>query len=171
MIRAVFHKIRGAGTVPARPDLSQILIGWIGGMIGIASTAYLTQLTGVPLLMAPFGATCVLLFALPGAPLAQPRNVIGGHVISALVGMIALHLLGAGAWEMGVAVGSAIALMQIFKVVHPPAGANPIVIMAAGIHDWSFIITPVLTGSAILVLIALVINNLGREKRWPSYWV
>ncbi|MCG7601576.1 HPP family protein [Halomonas sp. McH1-25] len=121
--------------------------------------------------MAPFGATCVLLFAAPAAPLAQPRNVIGGHLISALVGMVILHLFGTGLWQMAVGVGVAIALMQLLRAVHPPAGANPLVVLTAGVEDWSFLITPVLVGSVILVLIALFINNVGTEKRWPHYWI
>ncbi|MHB0775612.1 HPP family protein [Halomonas sp. WWR20] len=132
--------------------------------------AYLTQLAGVPLLMAPFGATCVLLFAAPGAPLAQPRNIIGGHVVSALVGLLVLQWLGAGPLAMGVGVGVAIALVQFLRVVHPPAGANPLVVIMAGITDVNFLLTPVLTGSMVLVLIALFINNVGKEKRWPMYW-
>lgn len=167
----MFHKLKGAGTAPARPAPAQILIGLIGGITGIGATAYLTQLAGVPLLMAPFGATCVLLFAAPGAPLAQPRNVIGGHLIATLVGLAIMTIAGAGPWQMAAGVGLAIALMQACRAVHPPAGANPIVVLTAGIQDWTFVLTPVLAGSVILVLIAVLINNTGRQKQWPTYWV
>nr|WP_236617153.1 HPP family protein [Halomonas anticariensis] len=121
--------------------------------------------------MAPFGATCVLLFAAPGAPLAQPRNVIGGHLIAATVGLVMMNVFGSGIWQMAVGVGVAIALMQFFRAVHPPAGANPLVVLTAGVHDWSFLATPVLAGSVVLVAIALVINNIGQAKQWPQYWV
>ena len=167
----MLHKLRGAGTAPARPSPTQIFIGLIGGIVGIGAIAYLTQLAGVPLLMAPFGATCVLLFAAPGAPLAQPRNVIGGHLIATLVGLAVMNIAGSGPWQMAAGVGLAIALMQVFRAIHPPAGANPIVILSAGIQDWGFVLTPVLAGSVILVLIALLINNTGQQKTWPSYWV
>ncbi|MHB0775048.1 HPP family protein [Halomonas sp. WWR20] len=116
----------------------------------------------VSLLMAPFGVTCVLLFA---TPLAQPRNVVGGHLVSALAGLLALHWLGTGPLAMGGGVGVAIALMQFLRVVHPPAGANPLVIIMTGIADVHFLLTPVLSGSLILVLIALLINNLGKARQ------
>lgn len=167
----MFHKIKGTGVAPARPDMLQILTGLVGGIAGIGVVAYLTQLADVPLLMAPFGATCVLLFAAPGAPLAQPRNVIGGHLVSAMVGLLVLHWLGTGPLAMGVGVGVAIALMQFLRVVHPPAGANPLVVIMAGTSDAHFLLTPVLSGSLILVLIALLINNLGKAKQWPVYWL
>lgn len=167
----MLHKLRGAGTAPARPSPAQIFIGLIGGIAGIGAIAYLTQLAGVPLLMAPFGATCVLLFAAPGAPLAQPRNVIGGHLIATLVGLAVMNITGSGPWQMAAGVGLAIALMQVCRAIHPPAGANPIVVLAAGIQDWGFVLTPVLAGSVILVLIALLINNAGQQKNWPTYWV
>ena len=79
--------------------------------------------------MAPFGASCVILYAVSQSPLAQPRNVIFGHFISALVGLIFLKILGAGMLSIAFAVGVAIALMQYFQCVHPPAGANPLVIL------------------------------------------
>lgn len=167
----MLHKLKGTGTAPVRPTSAQIIIGLIGGIAGIGAIAYLTQLAGVPLLMAPFGATCVLLFAAPGAPLAQPRSVIGGHLIATLVGLAVMNLAGAGPWQMAVGVGLAIALMQISRAVHPPAGANPIVVLTAGIQDWSFVLTPVLAGSIILVLIAVLINNAGQQKHWPAYWI
>lgn len=167
----MIDKIRGAGVCPARPDALQIFTGLVGGTVGIGAVAWLTQLANVPLLMAPFGATCVLLFAAPSAPLAQPRNVIGGHFIAALVGIVIFQLLGSGPIQMAIAVGLAIALMQFCRAVHPPAGANPLVILMAGINDYFFLVTPVLAGSLILVLVALFINNVGAGKRWPDYWL
>lgn len=162
--------MKGSGICPARPNALQILIGLVGGVAGIGTIAHLTQSAGIPLLMAPFGATCVLLFAAPEAPLAQPRNVIGGHFISALVGLVVLQLFGDGPMQMAIGVGSAIALMQLFRAVHPPAGANPLVIITAGIQDYSFLLTPVLAGSMLLLIIALFINNIGSKKQWPTYW-
>jgi CBS-domain-containing membrane protein len=72
--------------------------------------------------------------------------------------------------QMAIGVGSAIALMQLFRAVHPPAGANPLVIITAGVQDYSFLLTPVLAGSMLLLIIALFINNIGSEKQWPTYW-
>lgn len=120
--------------------------------------------------MAPFGATCVLLFAVPKAPLAQPRSVIGGHFISALVGLLAINLFDNGTVTIALAVGISIALMQLLRVVHAPAGANPILIIMSGITHYSFLFTPVLIGSVLLVIVALIVNNIGVGMRWPCYW-
>ncbi|WP_168012327.1 HPP family protein [Halomonas salinarum] len=167
----MLHKIKGGGTLPARPDNLQIFTGLIGGISGIGFVAWLTRITEVPLLMAPFGATCVLLFAAPNVPLAQPRNVIGGHFVAALVGLVVMQLMGTGILAMAVGVGLAIALMQALRVVHPPAGANPLVVMMSGAVGYDFLLMPVLAGSVSLVLVALLINNLGSERRWPTYWL
>ncbi|MCK2184107.1 HPP family protein [Halomonas getboli] len=167
----MLHKMKGGGTLPARPDTLQILTGLIGGISGIGLVAWLTRITEVPLLMAPFGATCVLLFAAPGVPLAQPRNVVGGHFVAALVGLVVMQLLGTGPIAMAVGVGLAIALMQALRVVHPPAGANPLVVMMSGAVGYDFLVIPVLAGSVSLVLVALLLNNLGSERRWPTYWL
>lgn len=167
----MLHKMKGGGTLPARPDNLQILTGLIGGISGIGLVAWLTRITEVPLLMAPFGATCVLLFAAPNVPLAQPRNVIGGHFVAALVGLVVMQLIGTGPLAMAVGVGLAIALMQALRVVHPPAGANPLVVMMSGAVGYDFLVMPVLAGSVNLVLVALLLNNLGAERRWPTYWL
>ncbi|MBU3694723.1 MAG: HPP family protein, partial [Rhodocyclaceae bacterium] len=82
-----------------------ILLSGLGGAIAISLAAWLTQSTSAPLLMAPLGASCFLMFVVPDNPVAQPRNVIGGHVVSAIVGMAVLALLGSAWWTMGLGVG------------------------------------------------------------------
>ncbi len=79
--------------------------------------------------MAPFGATCVLLYAVSPSPLAQPHNVILGHFISAFIGLLFLKLFGINTISIALSVGCAIAVMQLLRCVHPPAGANPLVIL------------------------------------------
>lgn len=121
--------------------------------------------------MAPFGATCVLLFALPKSPLAQPRSIIGGHFISALTGLVVINLLGDGMIFIALSVGISIALMQLLRVVHAPAGANPILIIMSRTHDYWFLFTPVLSGAVLLVIVALIVNNIGAGVSWPNYWL
>lgn len=166
------NKLRAGGALPPKPTFIQLMKGLVGGFLGIWVLSLLGLSTGVPWLMAPFGATCVLLFAAPTSPLAQPRNVILGHLITSTVGLIALHALGDSIIVMSLAVGVSIMLMQYFRAVHPPAGANPVVIILAGqsLVGFDYLITPVLLGSTMLVLIASVINNLGAQNSWPMYW-
>lgn len=165
-------KLSGGGVLPPGPKLIHIIKGIIGGTLGIYVLSYLSQFTEEPWLIAPFGATCVLLFAVPTSPLAQPRNVIGGHFITALVGLTALYLFGDSMLVLSLAVGIAIGAMQYTRTLHPPAGANPIVIMIAGQQavGFDFLLMPVLSGSIVLVMIASLLNNASKEERWPYYW-
>jgi CBS-domain-containing membrane protein len=146
----------------------------VRGLIGGTAAIVLLGLAGhglhETLLIAPFGASCVLLFAAPESPFAQPRNLVFGHLLTATVGLSMLWLAGNGIWSIGLAVGLVIALMELTQTVHPPAGANPIVIMLAGKASFMFLITPVLCGVLILLLMALFINNLG-GRRWPLRWL
>ncbi|MBD2083446.1 HPP family protein [Trichocoleus sp. ST-U3] len=164
-------KIRGSKrAVPLeRPDHRHILWSSLGSFIGIAATAYLSVKTGAPLLMAPFGATSVLIFGVPDSPLAQPRNVIGGNFIAALVSLTILHLFGAEPWAMGMAVATAIGMMQFTGTLHPPSGAVALVVMMTK-AQWQFLLTPALEGSIILVLCAVVFNNLAQDRTYPKHW-
>ncbi|BDH47292.1 hypothetical protein TUM12370_33360 [Salmonella enterica subsp. enterica serovar Choleraesuis] len=163
-------RILGGGDLPHPPQLHEILRGAVGGVLGITTVSYLGIFSGVPWIIAPFGATCVLLFAAPHSPLAQPRNVILGHLLCAFCGLLLINTLGNSPFVMALAVGLVIAAMQILRITHAPAGANPIVIFMAGIHSWSFLISPVLLGSVTLVVVALVINNVRSSDKYPVYW-
>ena len=112
-----------------RPHHRHVFWSWFGSFLAIAATAYLSAKTNTPLLMAPFGATSVLIFGVPDSPLAQPRNVIGGNFIAALVSLTILHLFGSSPWAMGMAVATAIGMMQLTGTLHPPSGAVALVVM------------------------------------------
>ncbi|WNR46971.1 HPP family protein [Paenibacillus roseipurpureus] len=118
--------------------------------------------------MAPFGASYVIAFALPQSPLAQPRSLIGGHVLSTLVGLCALSAFGVHTWSLALAVGAAITLMQLTRTLHPPAGADPLLVMLTG-AGWSFLLTPVLLGAALIVLVALGYHRATRSA-YPTTW-
>jgi len=120
--------------------------------------------------MAPFGATSVLIFAAPESPLAQPRNVIGGNFLAALVSLTILSLLGSSPWAMGMAVSTAIGVMQITGTLHPPSGAVALVVMMTK-PNWQFLVTPTLEGSIILVLCAVIFNNLAEDRTYPKHWL
>ena len=126
-------------------------IAGFGGFIVIFALAELSQMSGAALLIAPFGASCVLVFALPASPLAQPRNVIGGHLISTAVGLGAFVVFGATPLGFAAGVGLATAAMLLTRTMHPPAGADPIVVILAG-ASWSFLVTPVFAGAVAIVV-------------------
>ncbi|MGO3799674.1 MAG: HPP family protein, partial [Vibrio casei] len=103
------------------------------------------------MLMAPFGATAVLVFGLPDSPLAQPKNVILGHLVTAIIGVAFVQLIGVTPITLAIATGLGVSAMLITKTTHPPAGANPLLIMLSG-QSWGFLVTPVLLGAIIIVL-------------------
>lgn len=145
-------------------------ISGLGGFVAVYLLAQATQSLGELFLIAPFGASCVLLFALPQSPLAQPRNVIGGHLISTLVGLTILTLFGSQPLTMGLAVGLAIAAMQITGTLHPPAGGDPLVVIATGV-GWSFLAAPVLVGTVALVSIAYCYHRfVSRQPYARDFW-
>lgn len=163
-------KLSGGGALPPKPKATDLLRSFVGGFVGILGLSLLTKLVDQPILMAPFGATCVILFAASASPLAQPRNVIGGHFVASLIGLIALYAIGDDIYTMAAAVGLTIVAMQYLRVLHPPAGANPIVIIIAGSYGFDFLVFPTLLGSIFLVGVASLINNVGSPNNWPVYW-
>lgn len=106
-------------------------------------------------LMAPFGATAVLVFGVPQSPLAKPKNVIGGHMLTAMIGVVFSYYSADSAIMIGLAVGIAITLMMITKTIHPAAGANPILIIESS-QSWDFLIMPVLAGTVFIVVCGFV---------------
>ncbi|MDR3096226.1 MAG: HPP family protein [Paraburkholderia sp.] len=149
--------------IGVRPNSSvriapRILRGFVGGVAAIAVVGLLAKLTGLPLLIAPFGASSVLLFAAPESAFAQPRNLVLGHLIAAAIGLAVFWLAGNGVWPMALATGLAIAAMQLTRSVHPPAGANPLVIMLSGTASANFLLFPVLAGVVCLLVVAQALN-------------
>jgi len=162
-------KFRTKEKVPGPPHPTHILFSAIGCLIAISAIALLTQATPIPFMMAPLGATCVLAFGVPDSPLAQPRNIIGGHLIAAIIAVVCVYTMGTTWYSLAIGVSVAMAAMQFTKTVHPPAGATPMVIILAEPH-WNFVFYPVLTGALTIVIIALLFNNMIRARRYPKYW-
>jgi len=149
----------------------QLVRSFIGGLIAISCLGILSDLSTYPLLIAPFGASTVLLFGAPNSPLAQPRNLIFGNLVGAISAVLCVFLLGSSSLASGMAVGLAIALGQAFRCLHPPAGAVAllgVLLKASPI----FILIPVLSGSLILLGIALAFHCFQkREQSYPSHWL
>jgi len=128
-----------------------MLLGAIGATLGIVLLQVLSETSNIALLVAPFGATFVLVFALPESPLVKPKNIIGGYLIATVTGLVFYQLLGNTPVSLGLAFGTSFVLMQLTKTLHPPAGSIPLLIMFSK-PDWSFVITPILVG-VILILV------------------
>jgi CBS-domain-containing membrane protein len=159
---------------PIRPV--QILVAWLGAFAAIAALALLVDLLpGLQLLViGSFGASAVLLFAAPGAPFSQPRNLIGGHVISAIAGVSCYRYLPDLLFmQEAAAVATAIALMMATRTIHPPGGATALIAVigpdAVQGLGWAYVF-PVLVGAVLLMLIAIISNNLFVPGSYPDRW-
>lgn len=134
------------------------LWGGVGSALAIFIIAWLAHSVHKPLLIAPFGASCVVLFLSPNSEFARPRNIVGGYLISSLVGLALLALMPGVWWSAAVAVGLSIALMRLTHTVHPAAAALPLVILLTQ-PSWQFLLMPTLAGVGLLLLTAWVYHK------------
>ena len=164
---------------PPGVGIAEIIWSWIGSVIGVALCGYLSATYFEPrdllLIIGSLGASAVLVYGAIKSPLAQPRNVLGGHIISALIGVACYKLFGGAIW-MAAALGVSLALvaMLITKTLHPPGGATALiaVIGSKNVHDLGFLyaIFPAGASAVVLLLIALIVNNLAKDRKYPEYW-
>ena len=122
---SILNRLKGGAALPPKPSLKIITWAAAGAFLAIAVLALIAQQTGLALMMGSFGASCIMVFGFADAPFAQPRNVIAGHFLSSLTGLIFLHLVGTQWWSMALAVAIAIAVMMATRTTHPPAASNP----------------------------------------------
>ena len=140
------------------------IISAFGGFLCILALTYFNSFDESNLwLVPPFGASMVLVMSVHESPLAHPRNILFGHMLSALSGVLIFSMLGFSSLSVGLAVGLAIFLMMATKTVHPPAGANPI-IAVLGAKGMGFIFMPVAVGASFIVLFAIIYNKLLKRK-------
>lgn len=174
-----FEKMRGGGQSPPAVGLAEVGWSWLGSLLGIALVGLLHYRLldpyGLSLLLGSFGASAVLLYGAVRSPLAQPRNLLGGHTLSALVGVTMQTLCGGEPiLAAALAVATAIAVMHLTKTLHPPGGATALIAVIGGpaIHDLGYLyaLVPVALGALVMLLVALVINNLAPKRRYPEFW-
>ena len=166
---SILNRLKGGAALPPKPSLKTIAWAAAGAFLAIAVLALFAQQSGLALIMGSFGASCIMVFGFADAPFAQPRNVIAGHFLSSLTGLIFLHFVGTQWWSMALAVAITIALMMATRTTHPPAASNPVIVML--LHpSWDFLLTPTLLGAVMIVLVALIYNNLQPDKQYPNYW-
>ena len=145
---------------------------FFAGIFSIFTIGVLTALTyktelGI-FIIASFGSSMVLLFGYPESPFAQPKNVFFGHLLTALVGMFFLHFIPLPLFIIiPLAVGFGVALMILFNVTHPPAGGNPIIVIIGSVSI-DYLLSPVISGSIIIIIFAVVLNRLILKKKYTS---
>ena len=145
---------------------------FLAGLFSIITIGILTLLTykteyGI-FLIASFGSSMVLLYGYPESPFAQPKNVFFGYLLTALVGMIFLYFVPLPIYiTIPLAVGFGVALMILLNVTHPPAGGNPIIVIIGSV-SLDYLLTPVISGSIIIIIFAIIINQFILKKNYPS---
>lgn len=142
------------------------LLSALGALIFISFLAFLDRsFEGMIWLIPPFGASMVLVMAVHESPLAKPKNILLGHILSALSEIIILYLIGDNFLALGIAVALAVFVMIVTDTIHPPAGANPIIVILTG-QGISFVLFPVAVGAFMLVVFAYLYNKL-LKRNYP----
>jgi CBS-domain-containing membrane protein len=175
-----FKKMLGETTSPPRVKFSEVVWSWVGSFLGIAAVGIinynLLEETDLVMIIGSFGASAVLIYGAIKSPLAQPRNLVGGHLISALIGVTTYNIFHNHLWfASALSVSTAIAAMHITKTLHPPGGATALiaVIGSQKIHDLGYLyaIIPVGLGALIMLVVALLVNNIPAKRKYPEFWL
>ena len=179
MIREYLSKMKGGAKSPPGVGFAEVLWSWLGAVIGVGICGYLSanyfEPKDLTLLIGSFGASAVLVYGAIKSPLAQPRNLVGGHIIAGIIGVACYKAFGATPWMAGALAASlAIVAMLLTKTLHPPAGATALIAVIGGdkIHNLGFLyaFVPAGLGALVLLTVALLVNNLSRNRKYPEYW-
>ena len=174
-----FQKMKGGGQSPPKVGLFEVLWSWIGSFLGLAAVSLIhykiLDQTGLMLIIGSFGASAVLIYGAIRSPLAQPRNLLGGHILSAIIGVTAFQWLGGQPWlAAAIAVSTSIAVMHLTKTLHPPGGATALIAVIGGesVHNlgYLYVVMPAALGAIVMLIIALIINNIPKNRRYPEFW-
>ena len=154
-----------------KENFTRALIALIFSVITIGTLSFLSFETPYGLfLAASFGSSMVLLFGYPESPFAQPKNVFFGHFVTSLIGVLILQFLPIDQFlQIAIAVGLGIFLMILLGITHPPAGGNSIVIILGG-ASYDFLLNPIIFGSIMIIVYAVIINRFILKKNYPSNW-
>lgn len=146
-----------------------MLAGAAGGAVAIGGMEFFAMRSAMPVMAIPFATSIVLVLGSPEVEAAQPRALIGGHLISTLVGLLVLTLAGPQPWAAALAVGLAMLAMHATRTFHPPAGIDPLLIVVNSL-PWSFLLVPVAAGALLLAAFAYAWHLAVRRFDWPTRW-
>ena len=180
-LRSAVYLLKMQGQRVERGIISLQDVGWsfLGALLGMLALAEVNIAmwgrTEQGLVIGSMGASAMLVFSAPGVPFAQPRNVIAGHIISALMGVLAQTLLTGSPWlASALAVALAVAAMQITSTQHPPAAASALIAVVGSpeLKDlgWVYAFYPVGISAAVLVAVGVVVNNMSKRRVYPKNW-
>ncbi|MBP6516519.1 MAG: HPP family protein [Chitinophagales bacterium] len=176
-INRIYRVVKYVAYKETLVDFREKFWSFVGAFIGIGIIAFIQSIYFTEndnlFLIGSFGATCVLIYGVIQSPLAQPRNLIGGHLVSAIIGVTVFQLLPDIIWLTApLAVALSIIGMQYTKTLHPPGGATALIAVSGSgsIKDlgYLYVFFPVLSGVVILLLVALIVNNMTSQRKYPS---
>ncbi|MGD8742453.1 MAG: HPP family protein [Granulosicoccaceae bacterium] len=180
VLSTYFDKMRGGKLSPPRAPLSEVFWSGLGCFCGIFAVYVIGHMQDLHLqerlfLVGSFGASAVMIYGIPNSPYAQPRNVVVGHLVSAVSGVSCVLLLPSNiALAAALAVSLAVMLMHMTRSIHPPGGATALIAVVGGsnIHGlgYWYVISPIGLGALLMLLVALLVNNLSPYRRYPQYW-
>ena len=173
-------KLRGGKGIPPRAPNHEVLWSSVGAFLGIFAVYEIGHFERLHVadsvfLVGSFGASAVLIYGIPKSQFAQPRNLVVGHTLSAVVGVTcALVLSEFPAIAASLAVSLALVAMHLTNTLHPPGGATALIAVIGSehlhqMHFW-FVLSPIFTGALIMLVVALLVNNLSPHRRYPEYW-
>jgi CBS-domain-containing membrane protein len=175
-----FKKMKGNTKSPPSVSFTEITWSWVGAFLGIGPVAYINYnlLEGSDMIMiiGSFGASAVLIYGAIKSPLAQPRNLVGGHIFSAIVGVTCYNIFPGQLWlASSVAVATSLAVMHATKTLHPPGGATGLIAIVGSekIHNlgYLYVLFPVGAGILIMLVVALLFNNISKNRSYPQFWI
>jgi CBS-domain-containing membrane protein len=178
-LREYFSKMKGGAKGVPRVSLKEALWSGLGGAVGLGMcgwvSSYYLEPRALTLMLGSLGASAVLVYGVITSAFAQPRNLIGGHVISAFIGVVCQKLIGGNVWLAAtMAVSLSIMAMLMTRTVHPPGGATAMTAVIGGkkVYDLGFfyVLVPVALGAFILLAVGLIVNNLSRKRKYPEFW-
>ena len=137
-------------------------------IIGVLSFLSFETSTGF-WLMFSFGSTTLIVLVFYESEFAQPATVFFGHLLSVIIGIVFNEFVGMSFISLGLSVGAATTLMMYFKIIHPPAAANPLIAMFADVSV-NYILFPVITGSISIILLSIVFNKIILKRNYPKRW-
>jgi len=165
-------KLRGQAFRADRAPMTFKYAVWsfLSGTVGILAIYGIAAWADQVLLIGSFGASAVLLYGAAESPLAQPRNLLGGHVLSAIVAVVMVALFGTSPLTTAIAVGVAILVMNLTHTTHPPGGATALIGVQSAAGPM-FVLIPVLAGALILLAVAMFTNNIVHHRHYPKHWL
>lgn len=179
-LHSYIDKFRGGKRVPPKAPYYEVFWSAIGAFLGIFAVYEIGHFERFNIedslfLVGSFGASAILIYGVPKSPYAQPRNLVLGHTLSAIVGVTcALFFSEYPAVSAALAVSLALTVMHLTNTIHPPGGATALIAVIGSdqIHQMYFwyVLSPIFTGAVIMLVVALLVNNLSPHRRYPEFW-